>query len=255
MTWVANLEELNRSITAQVAGLCPPGARDSDVAMPAIDMKRRLAVLALFLALYLGSVVLGLLTPSGYDNASGVRDLGQSWIPSLARILGMERAEYVLWLGTLPLELFFGATVLTVLFTGKGVRLGLCIYLMYFLHWICLHATTLPAPDHIVWNFPAGVFTFGNPAASDFWFSGHVANAFLIALAANRGPRWTRPLAWSFFAFQILLVLSARTHYTIDIIGGIFVAYSFHRVSLDLARAWSRRRAAPGPTLIDGASL
>jgi hypothetical protein len=54
-----------------------------------------------------------------------------------------------------------------------------------------------------------------------------------------------RLIAWSFFAFQILLVLFARTHYSIDVVGGIFVAYTFHRVSLDLARAWNRRSAAP----------
>jgi hypothetical protein len=32
-------------------------------------------------------------------------------------------------------------------------------------------------------------------------------------------------------------VLSARTHYTIDILGGMFVAYTIHRVSLDVSAA------------------
>ncbi len=245
MTWVSNLEELNVRISTAMANMRAPSAHGLHIQISPIDLKRRLEVLGTFLALYLGSVVLGLVRPFGYLNATGVRDLGQSWIPSLATMVGMERAEYVLWLGTLPLELFFGAIVISVLFTGKGVRLGLCIYGMYFLHWICLHATTLPPPDHIVWNFPPGIFTFGNPSASDFWFSGHVGNALLIALAANRSPRWLSRIAWSFFAFQILLVLSARTHYSIDVVGGIFVAYTFHRVSLDLARAWSRRSTAP----------
>src|SRR5207249_5984705 len=114
------------------------------------------------------------------------------------------------------------------------VRLALCLYVMYFLHWLFLHATTLPPPDNIVWNFPKGVFTFGKPNASDFWFSGHVANAFVIALATRRSPALLRIAAWSLFAFEVLLVLSARTHYTIDVLGGIFVAYSVHRISLDL---------------------
>ena len=34
---------------------------------------------------------------------------------------------------------------------------------------------------------------------------------------------------------EILLVLAVRTHYTIDVLGGIFVAYAIHRVSLDVA--------------------
>jgi hypothetical protein len=54
----------------------------------------------------------------------------------------MAHAEYILWLGTLPLEVFFVVI------------------------WLLLHATTLPAPDHIVWKFPDGVFTFGKPQAS-----------------------------------------------------------------------------------------
>ncbi len=91
---------------------------------------------------------------------------------------------------------------------------------MYFLHWLCLHGTTLPPPDDIVWKFPEGVFTFGKLEGSDFWLSGHVANAFVIALATNRSRPWVKGAAWAYFLLQILLVLSARTHYTIDVLGG-----------------------------------
>ncbi|MGH7947891.1 MAG: hypothetical protein ACREQF_01515, partial [Candidatus Binataceae bacterium] len=128
MTWVSNLEELNLRISTAMANMRAPSAHGLRVDIPAIELRRRLEVIGIFLALYLGSVVLGLLPPVGYLNATGVRDLAQSWVPSLARSVGMERTQYVLWLGTLPLELFFGAIVLSVLFTGKGVRLGLCIY-------------------------------------------------------------------------------------------------------------------------------
>jgi hypothetical protein len=140
--------------------------------------------------------------------------------------------------------MFFGIIAVVVLFTGQGVRLALCVFSMYLLHWICFQLTTYPAPDLIVWHFPPGIVTFGRPAARDFWFSGHVANAFLIVLATTRSRLWLKLLALSFFVFQILLVLSARTHYTTDVIGGIFVAYTFHRVSLDLAAVWNRRMGA-----------
>ncbi len=210
--------------------------------MPISDLKRRVGVAAILLALYLLSVLLGVVTFPGYQNATGLRDIGHYYVPSLALMFRTKRAEYILWLGTLPEELFFGVIAGVVLFTGRGVRLELCVYFMYFLHWLCLHATTLPAPDNIIWRFPPGTFTFGKPDASDFWFSGYVANAFIFALAADRSRLlWLRVVMWSFFVFQILLVLSARTHYTIDVIGGVFVAYSVNRVSLDMADAWQRR--------------
>lgn len=83
---------------------------------------------------------------------------------------------------------------------------------MYFLHWLFLHATTLPPPDHIVWNFRKGAITFGKPNASDFWFSGHVANASVIALATRESFLVLRVLAWGLFVFEVLLVcLRGRT--------------------------------------------
>jgi PAP2 superfamily C-terminal len=213
--------------------------------MAHLNTKQRIGIFSVLMALYLVSVLLGAVSLPGYENETGLRDLGHYYIPSLALLLGMNRAEYVLWLGTLPLELFFGVIAVTILTTGRGIRLGMCLFTMYALHWLCLHATTLPPPDHIVWKFPDGVFTFGKPQASDFWFSGHVANAFIIALATKKKPSWIRVVAWVFVLFQILLVLSARTHYTIDVLGGLFVAYSIHRVSIDITAVLNRH---PGGT-------
>jgi hypothetical protein len=209
--------------------------------MDHLDIKRRIAVFSILMALYLLSILLGAVSLPGHENATGLRDIGHLCVPSLAVLLGMTRAQYVLWLGTLPLELFFAVIALTILFTGRGIRLGMCLYTMYALHWLFMHATTLPPPDHIVWKFPEGIFTFGKPEASDFWFSGHVANAFVIALATKKSPRWIKVVAWAFVSFQILLVLSARTHYTIDVLGGLFVGYTIHRISLDVTTALSRQ--------------
>ena len=208
--------------------------------MAHVTATRRIGVLSALLILYLLAVAFGTVHLPGYQNATGLRDLGHRYVPSLLVHLGKERAELVLWLGTLPLELFFAGIALAILLTGKGIRLGICMYFMYFLHWLFLHATTLPAPDHIVWKFPDWVFTLGKPEASDFWFSGHVANAFIIALATSQSRLSVKVLAWGFVPFQILLVLSARTHYTIDILGGMFVAYTIHRVSLDVSAALTR---------------
>jgi hypothetical protein len=198
-------------------------------------MARRWIALSAMAVLYALSVALGVFVLPGYRHASGVEDLGHRLVPSLELLVGRETAQYVFWLGTLPLELFFVGIAVFVVLTGRGVRLGLCLYVAYFLHWLFLPATTLPVPDHSVWRFPEGVFTLGKPYEKDFWFSGHTANAVLIALAAQPMRLWIRWLAWSLAAFEILLVLSTRTHYTIDVLGGVFVAYVIHRISLDIA--------------------
>ena len=203
-------------------------------------MTRRIIAVSVMLVLYAMSVALGACSVPAYKNASGVDDLGQLVVPSLLLMVGKETAQYIFWLGTLPLELFFVGIALIILFTGKGIRLGICLYVAYFLHWVFLHTTTLPPPDHSVWQFPEGVFTLSKPYVNDFWFSGHTANAVLIALATAGSRPLLKGLAWGNVAFEILLVLSTRTHYTIDVLGGIFVAYTIHRVSLDVAASLAR---------------
>jgi len=203
-------------------------------------MTRRIIAVSAMFVLYAMSVALGVCSVPAYKNASGVDDLGQLVVPSLLLMVGKETAQYIFWLGTLPLELFFVVIVPVILFTGKGIRLGICLYVAYFLHWVFLHATTLPPPDYSVWEFPKGVFTLGKPYVNDFWFSGHTANAMLIALATGGNRPWIKGLAWGNVAFEILLVLCTRTHYTIDVLGGIFVAYTIHRVSLDVADSLDR---------------
>jgi PAP2 superfamily C-terminal len=208
-------------------------------------MARRVLALAAMLLLYGLAAALADWSFPVYRNASGVEDLGHLLVPPLLPLLGQETTQYVFWMGTLPLELFFVVIALVVLFTGKGIRLGICLYVAYFLHWLFLHATTLPPPDNSVWQFPPGVFTLGRPHPSDFWFSGHTANAVLIALATDGQRAWIKGLAWANVAFQILLVLSTRTHYTIDILGGIFVAYSLHKVSQGAVELLDRRTPPP----------
>ena len=194
----------------------------------------RLRVVAVLAVLYAGAVALGAVASPGYRHACGIVDVGHALVPALKDAVGERAAEYVWWLGTLPLELLFIVLVVVVLATGRCVRVALCLFAMYAFHWLVALATVLPAPDGIVWRFPPGVVTLGKPFASDFWFSGHVANAFVVALATRGAPRWMRAIAWAGVPFETLLVLATRTHYSIDVIGGLFVGYTTHRVSLDL---------------------
>jgi hypothetical protein len=196
--------------------------------------RERVRVVAVLAVLYGVAVALGATSPSGHRHACGIVDLGHALVPPLRDAIGERAAEWVWWLGTLPLELLFIVLVVVVLATGRCVRLALCLFAMYALHWLVALATVLPAPDGIVWRFPPGVVTLGKPFASDFWFSGHVANAFVVALATRGRPRWARVIAWAGVPFETLLVLTTRTHYTIDVVGGLFVGYTAHRISLDV---------------------
>jgi PAP2 superfamily protein len=209
-------------------------ATTTDTTLVLSDARGRVRVAGTLAGLYAVAVALGTLSAPGYRHASGIVDLGHYLVPSLREAVGERTAEWVWWLGTLPLELFFVAIVGVVLLTGTSARLALCLYAMYALHWLFLLATTLPPPDQIVWRFPAGIVTLGNPTDHDLWFSGHVANAFVIALATRGARRWVRAIAWGGVAFETLLVLSTRTHYSIDVIGALFIGYTTHRVSLDL---------------------
>lgn len=208
-----------------------------DASPPASIGMPRLGVLVTLAALYASAVALGTLSAPGYRHASGIVDLGHALVPPLRELVGERKAEWIWWLGTLPLEAFFVVIAAVVVATGKGKRLALCLYAMYALHWLFLLATTLPPPDGIVWRFPAGIVTLGHPTAHDLWFSGHVANAFVIALATPSARPWVRAIAWFGVAFETALVLSTRTHYSIDVIGAFFVGYTAHRVSLDLVPA------------------
>jgi hypothetical protein len=211
------------------------------VGSPPLDRRRRVAAFGVLLGLYLTAVLLGSVTLPGYRNASGAIDFGHWLVPPLKRFMDERQAEYVWWLGTLPLEAFFAVIVGFVVFAGRGFRLALCLYAMYALHWLFFHATRLQAPDDIVWRFPEGVFTFGKPFETDLWFSGHTANAFVIALATRERAVAVQSLAWGVVVFEMWLVLATRTHYTIDVLGGLFVGYVTHRLSLDFL---PRERAA-----------
>ncbi len=213
-----------------------------------LSWRQRFVIVALLLGLYVASFGLGRLAPLGTMHASGVQDLGHSLVPAVLPVLGEAQSELLLWLGTLPLELAFVVVFFAVLLYGAGVRLAFCLYGMYLLHWICRQLTTLVAPDEIVWDFPEWVLTFGSPGERDLWFSGHVANAFILALAARGRKTWLEAVAWVYLGFQVWLVLATRVHYTIDVVGGLFVAYVFHVVSLRLEARWRGASGAAGAT-------
>jgi hypothetical protein len=55
-----------------------------------------------------------------------------------------------------------------------------------------------------------------------------------------------RSVAWALFVFEVCGWFSRLERYTIDVIGGIFVAYSFHLITLDMESRLNAHRIAEG---------
>jgi hypothetical protein len=156
-------------------------------------------------------------------------DLGHRWVPALHRLFPQPAAGWIWWFGAASLALVFTAVLAAILWRGAGARLGVALALATTAHSLFWHATILPIPDDLVWRFP--LYTGETPEPNDFWFSGHTALAALYALAAGGRAVWVRVCAWAYLAFIVFLVLSARAHYSIDVIGAFFVSYAMYRLA------------------------
>ncbi len=171
----------------------------------------------------------------GYLHSSSLKDLGHFYIPALTDSISKVNAELVWYVGTAVYELIAISLLLSIVFFGKGMRLAITIFAVKFLHWGAWHFTVMPIPDDIVWEFPTWVISAAMPFTQDLWFSGHVATSCLLVFSAFRTQlNWLKVICIAFAVFEAWLVLACRTHYSIDILGGIAVAYCAHRISVDL---------------------
>jgi len=188
----------------------------------------RISVLLLIALLLLTAKYLMTLGQSLPLEHARLYDLGYHYVPPLEQLLGKQTSEWVWWFGSMSIELAFAAVILSILFKGVGLRLGLSLSVIVLLHSLFWHITILPVPVDNIWQFPFITGQIAKP--DDFWFSGHVAYAFLLALSSRQQARWLQLLSWLYVLLIILLVLSTRTHYSIDIIGAFFVAYTVREV-------------------------
>jgi hypothetical protein len=87
--------------------------------------------------------------------------------------------------------------------------------------------------DGDLWSYP-GFFslTVPYPDVNDFYFSGHVGSCTLIFLE-YRASKWRKMSYWTFFILsnQWIMMMSVRTHYIIDFIGGVLFANYCHRLA------------------------
>ncbi|AQP45730.1 hypothetical protein RPIT_13695 [Tessaracoccus flavus] len=115
---------------------------------------------------------------------------------------------------------------------------GARIAVMYLIRALLIVLTPL-APAH-----GEGIFVFPQPQFGMFP-SGHTALAAMLALLAPADRPWLRWFEWAMVGVMIAGLLLARGHYSIDIAGGLLLAYFVATVR---TRGGSSRRGA-SPTL------
>jgi hypothetical protein len=88
-------------------------------------------------------------------------------------------------------------------------------------------------PDGYNWGYP-GVMSIFVPygETADFFYSGHVGCCMLMFLEFNK-IQWHY---WSYFALttmlmQFILMVSLRSHYTVDMVSGLIFAHYFFKIA------------------------
>ncbi len=135
---------------------------------------------------------------------------------------------------------------------GPSIRpfLGLCI--LFGLRQLCQVLTALPLPAGSIWRnpgFPSLFVTYG--VSNDLFFSGHTAFAVYGAVElASLGSSWLIGLAIAIAAFETVVVLLLRAHYTMDVFAGLMTALYVAGIAAWLALPCDRALAlalAGGP--------
>lgn len=129
------------------------------------------------------------------------------------------------------LVIIFGtAYVLTkpcyVLFSLKAIALAIAVRALFIsLTHVGIHPETILPQDGIF----DGIYTYLNFQVG-FFFSGHTALPFLMALIF-----WEKPLTRAVFLFMSLIfaiaVLLAHIHYSIDVLAAPFMAYGIFKIA------------------------
>jgi len=128
------------------------------------------------------------------------------------------------------IDLTFFGMFLPWVYNGDSMRLILAYALFYGIRAGLQAICVLPYPDGMIWIFPvAPSFTVPFGVTSDFMPSGHVG---FCAIAA--AEFWKRKwyvlvvVSWLIGIYEIIVMLSARGHYFIDLFFGAIMAHYMH---------------------------
>jgi PAP2 superfamily C-terminal len=161
-------------------------------------------------------------------------------------------ADVVLAVSSLEVDLA-AICMVTFFFTRRESRPLLALWLILIMRQLCQASISTPAPDGMIWRypgFPTIVVTYGT--STDFFFSGHMALATLLAaeLTAQRAPRLKQAVAWGIAFAQALVILSMRFHYFTDVVAGCLAAVAATQLAEACGR-WLDARFAPWSATAD----
>jgi hypothetical protein len=179
---------------------------------------------------------------------TGLVDHTHEWLSAINLFLNAHPAVANLVLAISSFEVDLAAiSMVAFFFRRRESRPLLGLWFILIMRQLCQTTTSLPPPDGMIWHypgFPSIVVTYAT--STDFFFSGHMALAALLAteLTAQRAARWKLATAWLVTAAQATVILSMRFHYVTDVVAGLFAAV----VATQLAGAvghWLDERYAP----------
>ncbi len=86
----------------------------------------------------------------------------------------------------------------------------------------------------MIWTAPSFIsFTVPYGITRDFFYSGHTGMMFFCSLWWKQlGHQWIFRISLLLTIFVVLVLLSTRVHYSIDIIGGVFFTLWIRRFLL-----------------------
>jgi hypothetical protein len=148
-------------------------------------------------------------------------------------------ADVILAVSSLEVDLA-AIGLVAFFFTRRESRPLLALWLILVMRQLCQASVSMPPPDGMIWRypgFPTIVVTYST--STDFFFSGHMALATLLAteLTAQRASRAKQAVAWGIALAQAVVILSMRFHYLTDVAAGCLAAVA----ATQLADACGRR--------------
>ena len=158
--------------------------------------------------------------------------------PTLSNVI-LAASSFEVDLAALSMVSFF--------FTQRKSRPLLALWITLIMRQLCQSAFSIAPPPGMIWHypgFPSIVVTYST--SSDFFFSGHMALATLLAaeLTAHRAARWKQGVAWVVIGLQALVILSMRFHYVTDVVTGFLAAIAATQMANKIG-AWVDKRYAP----------
>lgn len=139
------------------------------------------------------------------------------------------------------------ASMVAFFFIRRESRPLLALWLILIMRQLCQASVSVPPPDGMIWRypgFPTLVVTYST--STDFFFSGHMALATLLAteLTAQGASRGRQAVAWGVALLQAVVILSMRFHYVTDVAAGCLAAVAATRLA-DACGRWLDAHVAP----------